>query len=103
LTPIWRFFGSDEADYAYMRDGKKLPAGVMRPRNPRTMSTKNPDSPSNIPDEPLRPGGENRPELGAGSIHYVGIKEPRVSVPILLVGLVFAVAAIFAFLHFFRT
>jgi hypothetical protein len=76
----------------------------MRPRIPRTMSTKNPDSPSNIPaDEPPRPGGENRPELGAGSIHYVGIKEPTVSVPILLVGLVFAAAAIFAFLHFFRT
>src|SRR5450631_1051905 len=24
LTPIWRFFGADEADYAYMKDGKKL-------------------------------------------------------------------------------
>ena len=24
LTPIWRFFGADEADYAYMPDGKKL-------------------------------------------------------------------------------
>ena len=24
LTPIWRFFGADEADYAYMKDGEKL-------------------------------------------------------------------------------
>jgi hypothetical protein len=76
----------------------------MRFRNPRTMSTKSPDSPSNIPaDEPPRPGGENRSELGAGSIHYVGIKEPRVPVPILLIGLVFAVAAIIVFLHSYRT
>ena len=24
LTPIWRFFGADEPNYAYLRDGKKL-------------------------------------------------------------------------------
>jgi xylan 1,4-beta-xylosidase len=24
LTPIWRFFGYDEADYTYLKDGKKL-------------------------------------------------------------------------------
>ena len=24
LTPIWRFFGADEANYAYMKDGEKL-------------------------------------------------------------------------------
>ena len=24
LTPIWRFFGYDEADYTYMKDGRKL-------------------------------------------------------------------------------
>ena len=24
LTPIWRFFGYDEANYTYMKDGKKL-------------------------------------------------------------------------------
>jgi xylan 1,4-beta-xylosidase len=24
LTPIWRYFGADEADYAYMKNGKKL-------------------------------------------------------------------------------
>jgi xylan 1,4-beta-xylosidase len=24
LTPIWRYFGADEANYAYMRDGRKL-------------------------------------------------------------------------------
>jgi hypothetical protein len=24
LTPIWRYFGADEANYAYMKDGKKL-------------------------------------------------------------------------------
>jgi xylan 1,4-beta-xylosidase len=26
LTPIWRFFGADEPNYAYMKDGKKLSA-----------------------------------------------------------------------------
>src|SRR5450631_419638 len=24
LTPIWRFFGADEPNYAYLKDGKKL-------------------------------------------------------------------------------
>ncbi|HEX4350578.1 MAG TPA: beta-xylosidase, partial [Verrucomicrobiae bacterium] len=24
LTPIWRYFGADEPNYAYMKDGKKL-------------------------------------------------------------------------------
>src|SRR5580704_4959425 len=24
LTPIWRFFGADEPNYSYMKDGKKL-------------------------------------------------------------------------------
>src|SRR5438309_1558592 len=24
LTPIWRFFGYDEPNYTYMKDGKKL-------------------------------------------------------------------------------
>src|SRR5262245_43243335 len=24
FTPIWRFFGADEPNYAYMKDGKKL-------------------------------------------------------------------------------
>ncbi len=24
LTPTWRFFGYDEADYTYLKDGKKL-------------------------------------------------------------------------------
>src|ERR1700744_1139014 len=24
MTPIWRFFGADEPNYAYMKDGKKL-------------------------------------------------------------------------------
>jgi len=24
LRPIWRFFGGDEPNYAYMKDGKKL-------------------------------------------------------------------------------
>jgi len=68
------------------------------------MSTKSPDSPSNIPaDEPLRPRGENRSEPGASSIQYVCIKEPRVSVPILLIGLVVVVATIIVFLHFYRT
>jgi len=76
----------------------------MRLRNSRTMPTKSPDSPSNIPgDEPLRPRGDTRSELGASSIQYARIKEPRVPVPILLAGLVVAAAAIILFLHFYRT
>jgi hypothetical protein len=67
------------------------------------MPTKDPNPPSNIPaDEVLRPRGENRSELGSSSIQYVRIEEPRVSVPILLIGLVFVVAVISVFLHFYR-
>ncbi|MCI0464509.1 MAG: hypothetical protein L0Z62_46855 [Gemmataceae bacterium] len=35
LRPIWRFFGADEPNYAYMKDGKKLLAelGNLRPRS----------------------------------------------------------------------
>jgi xylan 1,4-beta-xylosidase len=34
LRPIWRFFGADEPNYAYMKDGKKLLAelGELRPK-----------------------------------------------------------------------
>jgi xylan 1,4-beta-xylosidase len=34
LRPIWRFFGADEPNYAYMKDGEKLigELGDMRPR-----------------------------------------------------------------------
>ena len=34
LKPIWRFFGCDEPNYAYMKDGKKLLAelGELRPK-----------------------------------------------------------------------
>jgi xylan 1,4-beta-xylosidase len=34
LKPIWRFFGADEPNYAYMRDGKKLIAelGLLGPQ-----------------------------------------------------------------------
>src|SRR5262245_7574148 len=34
LKPIWRFFGADEPNYAYMKDGKKLLAelGKLAPR-----------------------------------------------------------------------
>ena len=33
LKPIWRFFGADEPNYAYMKDGKKLikELGTLRP------------------------------------------------------------------------
>jgi len=33
IRPIWRFFGADEPNYAYMKDGRKLIAelGQMRP------------------------------------------------------------------------
>jgi xylan 1,4-beta-xylosidase len=35
LRPIWRFFGADEPNYAYMEDGRKLLAelGELRPRS----------------------------------------------------------------------
>lgn len=35
LKPIWRFFGADEPNYAYMKDGKKLikELGEFRPKN----------------------------------------------------------------------
>jgi len=34
LRPIWRFFGADEPNYAYMKDGNKLLAelGQLRPQ-----------------------------------------------------------------------
>src|SRR3984893_9411991 len=34
LHPVWRFFGADEPNFAYMKDGKKLIAelGQLRPR-----------------------------------------------------------------------
>ena len=34
LAPIWRFFGADEPNYAYMKDGRKLLAslGELKPR-----------------------------------------------------------------------
>src|SRR5438067_2005374 len=35
LRPIWRFFGADEPNYAYMKDGQKLLAelGRLRPHD----------------------------------------------------------------------
>jgi xylan 1,4-beta-xylosidase len=35
LTPIWRFFGYDEANYTYMKDGKKLLAELGRLGTPQ--------------------------------------------------------------------
>ncbi len=35
LTPIWRFFGYDEANYAYMKDGKKLLAELGQLGSPQ--------------------------------------------------------------------
>ena len=34
LKPIWRYFGADEPNYAYMKDGKKLigELGEMKPK-----------------------------------------------------------------------
>ena len=34
LKPIWRFFGADEPNYAYMKDGQKLigELGELRPK-----------------------------------------------------------------------
>jgi xylan 1,4-beta-xylosidase len=35
LTPIWRFFGADEPNYAYMKDGKKLLAELGKLGKPQ--------------------------------------------------------------------
>src|SRR5580658_6958720 len=35
LTPIWRFFGADEPNYAYMKDGKKLLAELGKLGQPQ--------------------------------------------------------------------
>ena len=35
LTPIWRFFGYDEGDYTYMKDGKKLLGQLSRLGGPQ--------------------------------------------------------------------
>jgi xylan 1,4-beta-xylosidase len=35
LTPIWRFFGADEPNYAYMKDGKKLLSELGRLGEPQ--------------------------------------------------------------------
>src|SRR5687767_9390168 len=39
LKPIWRFFGADEPNYAYMKDGRKLlqRLGELRQREPKTV------------------------------------------------------------------
>ena len=39
LKPIWRFFGADEPNYAYMKDGRKLleRLGHLRERDPKTV------------------------------------------------------------------
>lgn len=67
------------------------------------MPKESPDSPSSIPaDEPPRPRGGSRSEPAASSIQYLRIKEARVPVPILLVGLLAVAAAIIVFLHFHR-
>jgi hypothetical protein len=55
------------------------------------MATNHPDTPSRSPSAP------------SSSIHYVGRKEPRIPVPVLLVGLAAVAAAVIAFLHFART
>ncbi|HYG22239.1 MAG TPA: beta-xylosidase [Verrucomicrobiae bacterium] len=35
MKPVWRFFGADEPNYAYMKDGKRLirELGVLRPKD----------------------------------------------------------------------
>ena len=38
LKPIWRFFGADEPNYAYMKDGRKLLAELGRLRPGRSTS-----------------------------------------------------------------
>src|SRR3989454_12248056 len=35
LRPIWRFFGADEPNYAYMKDGRKLLAALGRLGTPQ--------------------------------------------------------------------
>src|ERR1051326_4273238 len=38
LSPIWRFFGYDEANYTYLKDGKKLLAELGRLGSPQVRS-----------------------------------------------------------------
>ncbi|HEY7120346.1 MAG TPA: hypothetical protein VH475_27405, partial [Tepidisphaeraceae bacterium] len=58
LHPIWRFFGADEPNYAYMKDGKKLlgELGAMAPRGSVYFRTHN-----------LLTSGDGTPALKWGS------------------------------------
>ena len=38
LKPIWRFFGADEPNYAYMKNGQKLLAELGKPRPEKRLS-----------------------------------------------------------------
>jgi hypothetical protein len=90
----------------------KRPSGVMRESANSnlpfalisiTVPKRNPEPPSSTPvTESLRPRGGIIPEMKEGGIEYVGRREPRVPLPILLLGLVAVAAAIIAFLHFSR-
>lgn len=90
----------------------RRPSGVMRKSEnsnlpfhllSKTMPTREPEPSSNRPvTEPLRPRGGSSPVTRESSIEYIGRKEPRVPVPILLLGSVALAAAIVAFLHFSR-
>ncbi len=60
--------------------------------------------PMNTQDSPSsktpKNGGLSRPDIGTSSIQYVGAKDPRIPVPILIVGVVVIASAILAYLHF---
>src|SRR4051794_28252877 len=60
LRPIWRFFGADEPNYAYMKDGQKLLAelGELKPKAVY-FRTHN-----------LKPSGHGSPALKRGSTGY---------------------------------
>jgi hypothetical protein len=67
------------------------------------MPTRNSEpSPNSLATESLGTRGGNIPETGKSSIVYIGRKEPRVPVTILIIGFVAVAAAIAAFVHFSR-
>lgn len=66
----------------------------MKPSDPTIASSKN---------EAPKLSGRGRPELGGSSIHYVGAKDPRVPVPIVLLILVALAGAAIAVLRHFGT
>jgi hypothetical protein len=59
--------------------------------------------PDEIMTEPSGARGKGRTTSTTSSIHYAGAKEPRVPIPVVIVGLVVAAAAIYSALHYLHS